>query len=554
MTAQPKNEIALLDKFAKSAQYIMGLSARQDVWEHLGNLIITYFKAGWTASVQQDPAGKLVLEYCSLPDPAIAETLVAGEIPAIIRDVLETGFITWRFIAVANSSMIVFLPVAGERRTGRVFLIGHQQATPVSGETLNIYLALAGLAGTMMDRLQVESELEEHRAHLEDLVKARTADLAKAQRDNELILNSIGEGIVGVDIHGNISFANPAASQLTGWEVSELIGRNAHETFHHTLSSGKHFPIEECPIQDALKNGTMHRMTDERFFCKNGTEIVVEYKITPITEENGIIGAVLVFRNVTEERLLLQARLRAEEDLRWTAENLARSNRDLEQFAYVSSHDLKEPLRTVSSFVQLLKQNYGSKLDEKAGQYIQYAVEGAKRMEQLIEDLLAYSRVERKGRKPALTSAEKGLQRALANLRVNIEEHKAEITNGELPVVRADATQLTQLFQNLISNAIKFHGEQAPKIHIEARRDGGHWLFSLQDNGIGIDPAFTDKIFVIFQQLHNRGKYPGTGIGLAICKRIVERHGGRIWVESTPGMGATFCFTLPDEESASSAS
>jgi light-regulated signal transduction histidine kinase (bacteriophytochrome) len=241
----------------------------------------------------------------------------------------------------------------------------------------------------------------------------------------------------------------------------------------------------------------------------------------------------------------ITARKQAEAALRETADDLARSNRDLEQFAYVASHDLQEPLRVVSGFVQLLQQRYAGQLDAKADEYIEYAVDGAKRMQALIQDLLAYSRVGTRGQGLGLTDAGAALRQAQSSLRTRIEETGATVTHGELPTVRAEGTQLAQLFHNLIGNALKFHGEAPPKVHVEACREDDHWRFSVRDNGIGIDPEFRDRIFLIFQRLHNRRDYPGTGIGLAICKRIVDRHGGQIWVESQLGQGATFHFTIP---------
>jgi signal transduction histidine kinase len=231
--------------------------------------------------------------------------------------------------------------------------------------------------------------------------------------------------------------------------------------------------------------------------------------------------------------------------LKETADELSRSNQDLEQFAYVASHDLQEPLRMVTGFVQLLQKRYQGALDASADQYIDYAVDGAKRMQELINDLLSYSRVGTRAREAVPTEAGQMLDRALANLAASIHETGAEIRHGALPKVRADGAQLVQLFQNLIGNAIKFRGDRAPKVTVDARRDDGQWLFRVEDNGIGIDPEYKDRIFLVFQRLHSRREYPGTGIGLAICKKIVDRHGGRIWVESQAGRGATFCFTLP---------
>ena len=226
-------------------------------------------------------------------------------------------------------------------------------------------------------------------------------------------------------------------------------------------------------------------------------------------------------------------------------QELARSNSDLQQFAYVASHDLQEPLRIVSSYAQLFEQKYKAQVDEKGQKWIFYMVDAAKRMQSLIEDLLMYSRVGTQGKEPAPVDSLKCVQSAQANLRMAIQRNGAEVTHDAMPVVIADTAQLTQLFQNLVGNALKYRAEAAPKVHIGVWRDGTLCRFSVRDNGIGIDPRFHDRIFGLFQRLHERGKFEGTGIGLSVCKKIVERHGGTIWVESEEGQGSTFHFTLP---------
>jgi len=243
-------------------------------------------------------------------------------------------------------------------------------------------------------------------------------------------------------------------------------------------------------------------------------------------------------RDVTERR-------RAENALRLKSEELTRSNAELEQFAYVASHDLQEPLRMISSYVQLLGNRYRGKLDNDADDFIFYATDGAARMQKLINDLLAYSRVGTRVKNFETVSLESALSQALDNLKITVKDSGAVVTHDPLPVVHGDAGQLAQLFQNLIDNAVKFHGDTPPRVHVSAEIRGAECVCSVRDNGIGIAPEYTGRLFLLFQRLHTRREYPGTGIGLAICKRIIERHGGRIWVESSPGVGSTFCFSVP---------
>jgi light-regulated signal transduction histidine kinase (bacteriophytochrome) len=272
---------------------------------------------------------------------------------------------------------------------------------------------------------------------------------------------------------------------------------------------------------------------------KDGRRIDVMVSSSPLRDPMGrVIGASKIIHDISDRK-------QAEAMLKETADELERSNQDLMQFAQIASHDLQEPLRMVSGFLKILDERYKPQLDDKAREYIGYAVEGATRMSHLIHDLLEYSRVERRGQKPQPTEVRKALGGALANLQSRIKDAGATVTFDELPTVLADPTQLMQLFQNLIGNAIKFRSPDRPcQIHVGAKKVEDKWVFWVRDNGIGIPPEQFGRIFVIFQRLHTRDKYPGTGIGLAICKKIVERHGGKIWVESKVGEGTTFYFAL----------
>jgi PAS domain S-box-containing protein len=250
---------------------------------------------------------------------------------------------------------------------------------------------------------------------------------------------------------------------------------------------------------------------------------------------------VVLATDITERKRMEKALIESENELK-------RSNDDLQQFAYAASHDLQEPLRVVEGYVNLLVRRYRDKLDEKANELIEYAVAGIKRMQGLINDLLEYSKVGMKGLNIMPVDCAFVVEKAVSNLQAAIDATGAIVTHDRLPTVMADVSQMSRLFQNLIGNAIKFHDENPLRIHVSAQRGDGAWFFSVRDNGIGIDPEQAERIFVIFQRLHTREEYPGTGIGLAICKRIVERHCGTIWVESEPGKGSSFCFTIPDRE------
>jgi PAS domain S-box-containing protein len=368
----------------------------------------------------------------------------------------------------------------------------------------------------------------------------RMADRLQATiQRSETILSTAAEGIFGLDRAGRVIFANPSAVHLTGFSSAELIGSSAHDLVHHTHSDGSAYPRDSCPVLQGLADGSAAHVTDEVYWRRDGSSFPVEYTSAPIVEQGAIIGAVLTFRDVTDRR-------QAEQELHDRVEDLARSNAELEQFAYVASHDLQEPLRAIVSYLQLLERRYHGQLDERSDRYIGHAVDGARRMQTLINDLLVYSRVGRRGASFSRVDTERVLSRALVNLRAALEESAAEVSHDPLPEVTADPTQLGQLFQNLVGNAVKFRAEQRPRVHISAQREGDAWRFAVRDNGIGIEPPYVDRIFVLFQRLHGRAEYPGTGIGLAICKKIVERHGGQIWVESTPGQGSTFYFTIPE--------
>jgi light-regulated signal transduction histidine kinase (bacteriophytochrome) len=270
---------------------------------------------------------------------------------------------------------------------------------------------------------------------------------------------------------------------------------------------------------------------------RDGSQVPIEIGLNPITTSQGsfVLASII---DITERK-------RAEVELRQTVTELARSNAELEQFAYVVSHDLQEPLRAVTGMVQLLQQRYTGRLDARAEELIRHAVEGTTRMHTFITDLLAFAKIGAHDASLQPTDCAAVLTSVLANLDTAIRESGVVVTHDPLPTVMADPTQLGQLFQNLIGNAIKFRGNRPPAVHLGVEQKEGEYLFAVHDNGIGMEAQNYERIFGVFQRLHTRQEYSGTGIGLAICKKIVERHGGRIWVESQPGLGSTFYFTLP---------
>ena len=271
----------------------------------------------------------------------------------------------------------------------------------------------------------------------------------------------------------------------------------------------------------------------------------IESGISLFAFANIVLFAAVIWWNAKLLFLAEQERQEAMEKLKRLTGDLERSNAELQQFAYAASHDLTEPLRMVASYLELLSGRVREKLGEEEQEFIGYAIDGARRMQGLIQDLLAYARVDTRARPSEPVDSERVLETVLTNLKLAISEGHAVVEHERLPVVKGDSVQLTLVFQNLIGNAIKFHGKENPKIHVGARRDNGEWVFEIKDNGIGIDPKHFNRLFVLFQRLHTRLEYPGTGMGLAICKKIIERHGGRIWVESKPDQGSAFFFTLP---------
>ena len=382
-------------------------------------------------------------------------------------------------------------------------------------------------------------------AAIRDITLRKKAEKHLVQMEGRYrgLLEAAPDGMVVVNQHGEIVLLNAQSENQFGYRRDELIGQRVTNIIpdgfaERLIADGARTAAEAL----AQQIGTGIELTGRR---KDESEFPIEIMLSPLESDQGILVTAAI-RDIT-------VRKNAELNLIQKVEDLNRSNEELEQFAYVASHDLQEPLRMVASYTQLLSRRYKGTLDADADEFIAFAVDGANRMQRLIQDLLAFSRVGKRKLELFDLPSDRALRQALLNLSGAIKQSGALVTNGLLPEVKADEVQLTQLFQNLIGNAIKYHSSGVPHIHISAARNGlPMWTFSVRDDGLGIDSQFFEKIFGMFQRLHKRDEFEGTGMGLAICKKIVERHGGSISVESKPGSGSTFHFTLAAIEATSS--
>ena len=378
-------------------------------------------------------------------------------------------------------------------------------------------------------------------AAIRDISVRKTAEIHLARMEGRYrgLLEAAPDAMVVVNVAGEIVLLNVRAEKEFGYSRDELVGQKVKNIIpegfaERIIADGTRSAAEAL----AQQIGTGIELIGRR---KDGSEFPIEIMLSPLESAEGMLVTAAI-RDITERK-------ESDEHLAKTVEELKRSNDDLQQFAYVSSHDLQEPLRMVSSYTQLLAKRYEGRLDSDADEFISFAVDGCNRMQGLIQDLLAYSRAGTNERKLREVPSENALQKALINLRAAIKQSGAVVTHDALPAVTTDEAQLTQVFQNLVGNAIKYRRAEDPRVHVSAARDDGNgWTFSVRDNGLGIDPQYFERIFILFQRLHGREEFEGTGIGLAVCKRIVERMGGRIWVESQPEKGSTFYFALPEIE------
>jgi PAS domain S-box-containing protein len=371
--------------------------------------------------------------------------------------------------------------------------------------------------------------------------KSSDDELRRTKDYLESLFDYANAPIIVWDPSSNITRFNHAFEHMTGYSAAEVIGKNLSILFPQETK------------EDSLANinqtlaGTYWESVEIPILRKDGGIRIALWNSANIHAEDGktIIATIAQGQDITERK-------EGEARLKEYSEDLARSNAELQSFAYVASHDLREPLRTIASFLEILKMDYGDKLDAQARDHIERTVRASKRLHDMIDDLLSYSRLETRKKPFTKVDLKDVLVLAERDLSATITEHGAKVSAESLPVVSADDQQMLILFRNLIDNAVKFHGPEPPKVRIEAKRRNDEWLISVKDNGIGVDPANYNKIFDMFVRLHSWKDYPGNGIGLSMCKKIVERHGGRIWVESESGKGTTFFFTLPDHDLSSS--
>ena len=554
-----------LNAFMKTAQYLASLTTHEDVWLHISQVMVEFYGAGLAGFAARDHEGNPGFHHLKLPIDLSESLLETREVLEAVEEVLENGFLALRTLPAGKPYEVVFLPVTIANETAAVMLVGHPAPGPIGEELLNVYLAVAGLAGATVTRLQSENELKTHRTRLEELVAERTVRLTRAMERLEVEISErvqAEEALRGakdelehrvmertleltranLDLREKTRIAQTlldalphVALLLTADRV--VVGSNKKAADSGVLPGMRCYegrngpgPCSWCRAEGAIECGNMdHREVEvgdecwEIYWVPISSDLFLHYSF-----------------DITERK-------KAERELKAYAGKLEFLNEELQEFAFVASHDLQEPLRKIQTFGQLLAGRYRDSLGAEGQDYLGRLTRSAGRMSELLQSLLDYSRVATRQKPFAPTDLAEVARDAASDLELVIKRAAGSVEIGELPAIEADSVQMRQLFQNLIGNAMKYAREfEAPVVRINAHVHDGICRLMVEDNGIGFDEQYSERIFRPFQRLHGRtSKYDGTGMGLAICRKIVERHGGNILAKSTPGEGTTIVVQLP---------
>ena len=554
-----------LDTFMKTAQYLASLTVHEDIWHHVGEVMTKLYGADLAGFARRGLKGDIEFHNLLLPDKASVADLTTGQISDVVAEVLETGFLSQHIVRAPGPHVVAFLPIALGSATSAVLLVGHAGPGPISNDLLNVYLSIAGLAGTTITRLASEIELKSHRTRLEELVAERTIELTRTMTRleaeiherklaEEALHRAKGELELRVrDRTRELTRANEELKEKT--RIAQMLLDalpcvalllQADKT---VISSNK--KAADLGIVPGTSCHTAWRgLSCPCLWCLAPETLAGNESIRKEVEVDGIYWDVY-WVPISADLFLHYAfditdRKQAERELEAYARRLEFLNKELQEFAFVASHDLREPLRKIQTFGDRLMCRCADTLSEEARDNLTRMIKSAARMSELLDALLRYSRVASRTIQFEVTDVRKAVTEALSDLEIVIKRVGGRVEIGELPHIEADAVQLRQLFQNLIGNALKYHREdEKPVVQVYGEIEGENCRIFIEDNCIGFDNKYCDHIFKPFERLHGHNQYEGLGMGLAICRKIAERHRGSITVTSTPGKGSVFIVTLP---------
>ncbi len=514
-----------LKAFINAAQYLAGLTSGQDIWEEAGKVMVKFFGADFAAFGKRQPDGAIEISQWTFSEIGASMEHSNPEMIEAMGAVFESGFLNFISIASDNPAAVAFLPILHENHVISVMLAGHLSAAKIQNDTLDLYLAVAGLIGATYSR------------------KISEMAVFQAKDDWERTFEAVPDAIALLDLEYRVVRANKAMAIKLGTSLEKCVGLTCYGSI-----CGSSVVPSNCPYSRVLEDGRAYtvEMHDDR--------LAADYLVTvsPLRDKDGrLVGGVHVARNITErkraEKELERYRVHLEDLVEERTTELTAANQELEKFSYSVSHDLRAPLRHMSGFVELLLKHMGSQLDKKGRHYIDAIADSSKRMGMLIDDLLAFSRVGR-----AEMQRKKVNLNSLVRSAIQESEHEVKTRDiswdiDDLPEVYGDPSMLSLVLSNLVSNAIKYTSTRPhAEIRIGYKNDKDEIIFFVKDNGIGFDMKYADKLFGVFQRLHTQTEFEGTGIGLANVQRIISRHGGRVWAEGTVGQGAAFYFTVPN--------